>query len=262
MHCYVWVRDIRRLNPLNRPMHIAFQIVALASLLLAAQPVLAQRLPIRSCHVEIADDAGVWHVDRKIGFDDGKPLDKYDKYEWTPHAAEQLADGLSLQTRLRVRALVATRLPKVFAGSDTALDMSFSAKPRSPDEKLKDPGYVFLHFYRSSDPSERKSVFDTSLTTRMFSSADGKGNLSLRSVLSMEDVTVFGEGRDVLVWNVRSKLNEVGGTNSLLEGTLPIAAIRARISRIPELRHALDRRTARFRKDCPELLIFQAVSPG
>lgn len=215
--------------------------------------VTAQAGPTRNCHVQVEDAAGTWHVDRELGFDDGKPLSEYDEFDWKPNTREQLAEGLTLRTSLAIRARVAEPLPKVFAGSDTAIDMSFYAQPRASGDAPNDPGYLFLHFYRSSDPAVRKSVFDVSLSTRMFTNLDRTGSLGMRAVLPLEDLLVFGEGRDVLVWNVRSKPDEVGRTNSLLEGTLPVGAIRARIARIPELRRALDRKATNFRKECPEL---------
>ena len=234
-------------------MHSLRQFASGAALVFAvgAAPVQAE-LP-RSCHVEIEDAAGAWHVDRKLDPRDGTPLREYDEYEWSPGAPEELPENVTLKTSLSVRARVAESLPKVFAGSDTAIDMSFYARPRTEGEKPNDPGYFYLHFYRSSDPSDRKSVFDTSLTMRMLSNVERSGNVSIRGVLSLEELLAFGTGKDVLVWNIRRRPNEVGATNPLLKGTLPVGAIRARLSRIPELRRALDRKAAKFRKECPVL---------
>lgn len=206
--------------------------------------------PVRFCSVSISDADGEWQAERAVGFADGKPATRYETYSWEPAGREELEEGLTLRTSFSVRALSGEPLPGTFEAEDTAISFDFFTRPPRSGEEFHDPGYLFLHVYRETDPGERQSVFDPSLVTRMLTGGSRNTGFSFKAAFPINDVLAFGQGYDTLVWNVRGELNELGGTTSHAEGTLAIGKIRTRLAQIPKLRRALDRKAARFEREC------------
>lgn len=235
---------------IGKPLLTALCIAACTTPLAALGQSATDNPPVRYCSASISDADGEWQADRAVGFTDGKPATLYETYSWEPATREELEEGLTLRTSFSVRALSAEPLPKTFAAKDTAISLDFFIRPKTPGEEFHDPGYLFLHFYRETDPGERQSVFDTSLVTRMLTTRFNNGNFSMKAAFPINDVLAFGQGYDTLVWNVRGEVNQLGGTTSHVEGALAIGAIRSRLAQIPKLRRALDRKAARFAQEC------------
>lgn len=242
---------------------------ALATLCIAlcANPLAAQvqsatdNPPVRYCSVSISDADGEWQADRAVGFNDGKPATRYETYSWEPAAREEIEEGLTLRTSFSVQALSAEPLPRTFAAKDTEISFAFYTRPPKPGDEFSDPGYLFLHFYRETDPGEQQSVFNASLVKRLLTGGSRNTGFSFRASFSIDDVLAFGQGYDTLVWNVRGGVNKLGGTTSHAEGALDIGAIRARLAQIPKLRRALDRKAARFAQECEVPPMAPTLSP-
>ena len=76
------------------------------------------------------------------------------------------------------------------------------------------------------------------------------GKVSGKAAIPLDHLLAFGQGYDVLAWDIQSAPDRFGATQILARGMLPISAMRNRKEAILKLRKLLDKKAVRYKKEC------------
>jgi hypothetical protein len=200
--------------------------------------------------VEEAAD-GEWIASRELTETNGSVSASGDRYRWRPKQPIQFGAGMTLKWDIAYRWPAGEKAQISVPENDVAVSLHFWYSAKDMDAPVDMPERSWIHLYRSANPDERFTSSTTSLTGIMFWHQFNNGNLSTKAVIPLDHVLAFGTGYDTLVWNIRTEPNPFGGTHALAKGTIPVAAMRDKISDIPKLRRMLDKKAKNFRTECP-----------
>ena len=221
------------------------------ALLAAAAPVHAQQAGVAlGCYVAEKDADGEWFASRKLTGTNGVPVPMRDTYEWKPNKDIPFGPGMTLSWTISYYWPTDVAAQKVVPENDVAVILNFWFDAQQAEGPLKNPQRSWIHLYRSANPYRDFSLTSTSLINVMLWHQFTNGNMSTKAIIPLDDLLAFGTGFNTLIWNVRTQPNEFGGTQVIAKGSLPIAAMRDRVSNIPRLRQLLDKKAANFRTEC------------
>ena len=221
-------------------------------LMTAALPLHAQSsgLPF-SCMVDQDAADGRWLASTTVDASKGIAVPSSETYEWTPNEKTSFGTGQTLTWGMSYRWPKDALAQKVVPETDVVVTLTFRFDAKKIGQPLKKPPRAALHLYRSSDPEERFSSSSISLTGPVDVNMLANGNVSARVLLPLDSLLAYGTGLDTLVWNMRSaEPNVYRATQVFFKGTLPVAAMRDKVTTIPKLRRLLARKAANFRSEC------------
>jgi hypothetical protein len=222
------------------------------------QAVMAQPSPHGldlGCIVTLETDEGEWVASRGLTAVDGKVVPGRDSYDWKPNERTTSGAGMTMRWGLSYDWPTNIGNQARIAEQDVVVLIWFRFEPEPGQEKPRNPQRNLLHLYRSTDPSQERASFHTSMSSIMLWHQFRDGLLQTKAVIPLDHLLAFGQGFDQLVWNIRSEPDSVsGGSARLAAGVLSVAAMRGKIDAIPKLRRALDRKAADYRKQCHPVL--------
>lgn len=204
----------------------------------------------RTCIVVEDDANGSWTASRHVNAETGAPTAFSERYEWKPNEKIPFGQGMTMNWSLSYTWPKGSTAQTRILDDEILLDMGFWFDAKEIGKPLKAPSRTGMHLYRHGDPQKQFSFTSISMTTGMLWSRYNNGNVSTRAIMPLGDVLAFGTGMDTLVWNIRGEPDELGRTFAEFRGTLPVAMMRDKGARIPDLRRKLDRKAKRFRTEC------------
>lgn len=226
---------------------------------LLALGLMASVLPLRlqasdlpfSCMVDQETADGRWFASTMVDASTGSAASSSEMYEWTPNETTSFGPGQTFTWGLSYRWPKHPPTQKAIPESDVIVSLHFKFDAKEIGQPLQEPSRASIHLYRSSDPERRFSSSWTSLTGPIDANLLANGNVSARALLSLDDLLAYGTGLDTLVWNIRAPgPNPYVGTDVFFKGTVPVGAMRDKVTMIPKLRRLLARKAANFRNEC------------
>ena len=226
---------------------------------LLALGLMASVLPLRlqasdlpfSCMVDQETADGRWFASTMVDASKGSAAPSNEMYEWTPNETASFGPGQTFTWGLSYRWPKDALAQKAVPETDVVVSLKFRFDAKEIGQPLKKPSHVDIHLYRSSDPERRFSSSSISLTGPLDADLLANGNVSARALLSLDDLLAYGTGLNTLVWNIRAPgPNPYAGTDVFFKGTVPVGAMRDKVTMIPKLRRLLARKAANFRNEC------------
>lgn len=228
-----------------------FVRIACCTLALAATPISAvYAIPAvhRSCLVSIDTGDGEWTASRHLTVRGSEVETSRDSFQWKPREAIVIDADSSLQWELNYYWPKKVTDNKAIEDSDVSVLLYFDFKVSKEHGEPRKPDQTWLHVYRSTNADERR-LAPTSMSSRMWWDKFN-GSVSGKASMPLDHLLAFGQGFDTLAWEIQSAPNELGTTQKLAKGTLPIVAMRDRTDAIFKLRKMLDQREKRYVQEC------------
>ena len=216
-------------------------------------PIEALEMPqgiTRSCIASIETQDGEWIATRNVTELGGQVVStSRDTFDWNPSEAISFGKGALLRWSLGY--YWPTKYPDNTAilDSDVSISLHFEFKAEDGQGDLKKPDRTWLRLYRSTDLNDRH-LGATYLASEMWWDKFSDKRVSGKTVIPLDHLLSFGQGFDLLAWEIHSAPNRFGATDRRARGTLPIAAMRQKTGMIRKLRKSLDKKAARYKQEC------------
>lgn len=228
------------------------QLVVACIMTVLATPSVAYSDPVgvsRSCIVTMDVGDGEWVASRNLTESASEVQASRDSFSFEPKQAIAFQPNAILRWELDYYWPVKATDRKTIEDSDIGVLLYFSFDFSKEQGEPKKPDKTWLHLFRSVNPNERR-LAATSLYTDMWWDKFSSGKVSGKAAIPLDHLLAFGQGYDVLAWDIQSAPDRFGATQKLASGMLPISAMRNRKGAMLKLRKLLDKKAAQYKKEC------------